>query len=1335
MGKQKTFHAMTSLISVLLCITLTLGIFINSMITLNVFALDSEDITDATTLDNFDYTVNHAKQTVVLTKYKGTATAVKVAPMYTINGVEYATVLDSTTVFKGNTKIKSVKLYPGVSFANNTTDYLFFDCTNLETVDMQGVNTTSVTSMRYMFATTGNKTYTKVHTINMSDIDTSSVTTMYAMFSMCQKLANLIGYEYWDTSSLENMFWMFNKISGLQTIDLSRWDLSNVNNSAWCFQNSGAKQILLPDSLKTMSAGFLNHAASVTGSTFTIPAGVEKIGYAHTIYDFATSEFVEFIVPEENENFVAVDGILYSADMKELLAIPRGKTFENNTFYVPEGVEFMAELSFSRNYNVKTLVLPNTYEIVTFIPAHDPRYIIYEDIGNLNASNSLAIALYDKMGIVNYAVKDDNPRYASKDGIIYSKDMTTLISIPTLYNQYIDIPEGVTTWAEEAVWSLNHGTLDGHMKNCTGVNIPSTLTYISQDQLNKINRLNKAHVTFEVTVHPDNPVYATDENGNLITTGVVARNESTNELYTTLSDAIVNAVSGDTITILDNITLGENITVSKDITLSGMRSIIRDTNYTGKLFTVSADATLTLDGDITIDGNHNWTFKETEFQAAIDSFLDNPTIVYSDCHMFVEAKADAPIASASTFAVSGNMIVNKATLKNHFGNVSGHLITLESTATLTVNDGALFTHNTQNIGNGIIVTMKSGSEFVMNGGEITGTFSGSKSGNNGWGGCINNIGGVFTMNGGKIYKNYACGTNGTVMRLESLSTGEPGFIMNGGEICENLNVCSARAHGGSIMLMGNAYMVMNDGRICHNVGASLGGVEFYKESAKLEVTNGYIVENVAMRAPIHTDVHDLHDFAGTTTITGGTFSQEIVPYIDTTKYGAAIKFVKGTSGAEFVYYTVTTDLVKNERTGEIYHNFTTADADAQDGDTLVILEDTRVYGTPETITKDVNINLDNKTLYGWNDSLTTMFDIQGNVTVIPGGDDGMIDASRKSNASIFTVTNGGTLSIEDGIYRADGNLATVESGELCIENGYFDTTLVDGKYALDCNDANHTNGTAKLVTLGGTYTNFDPENNGAEGDETDFCTPQLATRDNNDGSWTVVPADPVCWNTDTGIVYKKVDLAMKEVVTGQTVQLLKSAPATTVFLDGTKFDLNGFTLTADLLVGNSASSIYDSANNSENGYRANGMLKIDKSSLILSENNGAVPVYVPDENGYIFVDFLFNSQNVQMDEISRINLLATSRTMQVIDLLKNASADNDIQIIIRLTVDGESKDFAFSENTIRNVMQSNKGKFNLFDRMFYANFTGVEQFTSVTARAAVIAHGQVIDFGSELILK
>lgn len=53
-----------------------------------------------------------------------------------------------------------------------------------------------------------------------------------------------------------------------------------------------------------------------------------------------------FVVDEKNENFCAVDGVLYTKDMKTLLCCPKGYE-NNNEFVVPEAVEVISRSAFS----------------------------------------------------------------------------------------------------------------------------------------------------------------------------------------------------------------------------------------------------------------------------------------------------------------------------------------------------------------------------------------------------------------------------------------------------------------------------------------------------------------------------------------------------------------------------------------------------------------------------------------------------------------------------------------------------------------------------------------------------------------------------------------------------------------------------------------------------------------------------------------------------------------------------------------------------------------------------------------------------------------------------
>lgn len=433
-----------------------------------------------TPLSSFLHVVDSENRTVTLSKYIGTSTQVTVPGNYAIDGISYQVILDCRTVFAENSSIVSVLLSDNIRPANNSCAGLFASCSQLKKADVSG-------------------------------LDTIGVVDMSGLFSGCTKLSDLTGYENWDTGSVQSIYMAFNQTRSLKTVDLRGWDLSNVVNSGWCFQYCGASKIYLPDSLKTISAGFMNHASQYTGSTFSLPASVQQIGYAHTFYDFGTGYFSAFSVPEENVHFSAIDGILYSSDGSQLLAIPKGKIFPNGEFQIPEGVTFLGELSFSRNHNISTLILPDSFTIYS-VEENDPEYILFRDNGNLNGGSNLNIAIYCYTGITSYAVKDTNPRYNSCDGIIYSKDMTAVVSIPCQYDRLINIPEGVTAWMSDALWINEDNQVLG---SCPGVYIPATLSDIDDVQLSQLNHLKSANSNFTISVHPENPAYCLDENGLL----------------------------------------------------------------------------------------------------------------------------------------------------------------------------------------------------------------------------------------------------------------------------------------------------------------------------------------------------------------------------------------------------------------------------------------------------------------------------------------------------------------------------------------------------------------------------------------------------------------------------------------------------------------------------------------------------------------------------------------------------------------------------------------------------------------------------------------------------
>lgn len=528
------------------------------------------DAAEITPIEQFEY-VRKAPETVLLTKYVGKGESVTIPNTYLLDGASFRVELAAKTVFSRNETLTAVSISSKVTFEGDSMQMLFAKCKSLHTVNLK-IDTSGITDMSYLFYGCES-----LEQVDLSQWNTANVRTMQGMFSNCSNLIAVTGHENWDTGSLDSIAYMFNATKKIETVDMSRWDLAGVKNTGWCFQHCGASTVLLPENLAIISAGFFNHTTAYSDEYFTVPAGVKKIGYAHTFYDFATEDFREFRVAEGNNDYQVQDGILYSADGTEMLAIPRGKMFKDGLYIIPEGVTFLGELSFSRNKNITTVLLPDSY-MLRYVPVQDSAYITFKDTGNLNAGLNLNIAIYSYTGVKNYKVKDSNPNYKSIDGILYTKDMAALVAVPTGYAGDLRIPDGVTEWKSAAMWSAGE-LVDGVMKECTGVYIPASLTQIADDQLEKLNRLESRFSKFKITVHKDNPVYYLGKSGQLL-----KRSNLENAQITLLADSLT--YDGDEKQPDVKITLnGKILKEGKDYTLSYIDNINAGTGWvrvTGK---------------------------------------------------------------------------------------------------------------------------------------------------------------------------------------------------------------------------------------------------------------------------------------------------------------------------------------------------------------------------------------------------------------------------------------------------------------------------------------------------------------------------------------------------------------------------------------------------------------------------------------------------------------------------------------------------------------------------------------------------------------------------------
>ena len=133
-------------------------------------------------------------------------------------------------------------------------------------------------------------------------------------------------------------------------------------------------------------------------------------------------------------------------------------------------------------------------------------------------------------------------------------------------------------------------------------------------------------------------------------------------------------------------------------------------------------------------------------------------------------------------------------------------------------------------------------------------------------------------------------------------------------------------------------------------------------------------------------------------------------------------------------------------------------------------------------------------------------------TTINAGENGGIDTGANGGYAL-NVRKGANLTITGGSYYGGGTAVQVQEGTLTITGGHFAVEAFGEPYGynflLNCIDSAYKNGSAKIIVKGGTFVNFDPSNNTAEGAGTNFVADgyKVVSENKTNGEvwYTVVP--------------------------------------------------------------------------------------------------------------------------------------------------------------------------------------------------------------------------------------
>lgn len=216
-----------------------------------------------------------------------------------------------------------------------------------------------------------------------------------------------------------------------------------------------------------------------------------------------------FEVSDENDKYAVKDGVLFSKDMKSLIAYPCRDDSENSVYTVPDGVEVIAPHAFDTAWSLTEIILPGTVEDIgeyafyqsglkkiklpdsvkpikegTFTycqslesvdlgKAEEIKSHAFQNCGEFTLTLPDTVTSIEPLAFANSDIKlEADDKYKTVDGVLFTDDGKTLVYYPKyLQDEIYNIPEGVENISEKAF------TSNSYVK-C--INVPASLAGIGE---------------------------------------------------------------------------------------------------------------------------------------------------------------------------------------------------------------------------------------------------------------------------------------------------------------------------------------------------------------------------------------------------------------------------------------------------------------------------------------------------------------------------------------------------------------------------------------------------------------------------------------------------------------------------------------------------------------------------------------------------------------------------------------------------------------------------------------------------------------------------------------
>ncbi|MDO5525903.1 MAG: leucine-rich repeat protein [Prevotella sp.] len=250
----------------------------------------------------------------------------------------------------------------------------------------------------------------------------------------------------------------------------------------WAFRLTGLTSITLGSSVTEIGPFAFRLCTSLT--SVNIPKTVTSMG--NGIFS-GCENLTEINIDSSNPNYCAVQGVIYSKDMTVLHSWPNTTA----SFTVPNSVTEIYPYAFNAGTKLTSVTLPNSLITIgecafggcnSITSINIPASVKFMNIG--------VFAYCQKLNSIN--VDEGNAEYSSVDGVLYSKDVTTLVTCPGGLKS-LTVPATVTAIGSNAFQecTLSSIVLPNSLKkikyqafflckNLTSINIPNSVEVIEE---------------------------------------------------------------------------------------------------------------------------------------------------------------------------------------------------------------------------------------------------------------------------------------------------------------------------------------------------------------------------------------------------------------------------------------------------------------------------------------------------------------------------------------------------------------------------------------------------------------------------------------------------------------------------------------------------------------------------------------------------------------------------------------------------------------------------------------------------------------------------------------